>query len=118
MILSINFAEVPHAPLISFPSSEALWRLAHGAHSFSINNSGPDSGSDSLRNLILDGKYVRKFSVISLGPNMAGVGCVDQLCRHSDPVCRALHAPFENIANTKLTADPADVNSFASVGEA
>ena len=117
MILSITLGEVPHSPLISLPGSEALWRFSHGALSFGINYSRPDSDRDSLSNLILDGKYVCKVPVISFGPNMAGVGCVDQLSRHSDPVCRALHAPFEDVANAKLTADFADVDRLALVGE-
>ena len=71
MILSINLAEVPNPPLISLPGSEALWRLSHGALPFGINYGRPDSGSDSLGNLILDSKYVCKVSVISLGPNIA-----------------------------------------------
>src|SRR4029079_18148846 len=117
MVASIALAEMPRPPLIGLPGPKALRRLPHGALPFGIDDSRSDSGSDRLGYLILHGKYVRKVSVVSLGPHVAGIGRVDQLSRHPDSICRALHAPLEDIADAKLTADPADVERLAAVGE-
>jgi hypothetical protein len=59
----------------------------------------------SFSHLALNGKDVGQFAIKGIRPNMAIVGCVDELDVYADRVATLLHAPFQNVCDAKLSGD-------------
>ena len=64
---------------------------------------------DHLGNLALDSKNVREVAVIGLTPQVRVVAGIDQLRIDSHMIRNALHAPFQNIGDTKFLGDLAKI---------
>ena len=60
---------------------------------------------DCLGNFALNGKNIRKLSVIGLRPQMRIGAGVDQLRHHSHAVGCALNAPFQHMGHAELLSD-------------
>ena len=74
-------------------------------------------GDDRIRDLILDGKDVGEVAVESFGPDMASGGAVNELSVDSYPVADFADAALEDMGNTQLPRDIADIHRSALKGE-
>src|SRR6516165_11579425 len=66
-------------------------------------------GHDVLRYPILKLEHVVEVALETVGPHMAAVQAVDQLCRQSHTIARLAHAAFQDIASAEHSTDFADV---------
>ena len=62
-------------------------------------------GYDVLRYPILKLEHVVEVALETVGPHMAAVQAVDQLCRQSHSIAGLAHAPFQHIPDAKYSAD-------------
>src|SRR5215813_3901483 len=62
-------------------------------------------GHDVLRYPILKLEHVVEVALETVGPHMAAVQAVDQLCRQSHSISGVAHAPFQYIPHAKRSAD-------------
>ena len=68
-----------------------------------------------FRNLALDGEHIRKIAIIGLGPEMRIVPRIDQLCVHTNAIRRALNTALEQMRDTKLLPDLAQITLRAAL---
>src|SRR6266436_2154704 len=69
-----------------------------------------ERGHDVLRYSILKLEHVVEVALETVGPHMAAVQAVDQLCGQSHSIAGLAHAPFQHIPDTKCSADFAYVS--------
>jgi hypothetical protein len=72
----------------------------------------------AIANFVLDGKDIFKPSIITLCPPVSTSSSIDQLARNADAVAGTADTPFEDVADTQLTANLADIGRLALVLEA
>src|ERR1700728_4921176 len=60
---------------------------------------------DALGNVILHRKNILEFPVIALGPQMGAGGGVNELYGDTYPLCRALHAAFQQVSDSQCVTD-------------
>ena len=70
------------------------------------------------RDLVLDRKDVREFTVICLGPQMEAVLSADELCRDPELVAGTAHAPLQHVIHAERRADIAQVFVLSFVRKA
>src|SRR6516225_3957699 len=68
-----------------------------------------ERGDDVLRNPVLKLKHVVEVALETVGPHMAAVQAVDQLCRQSYSIAGLAHAPFQHMPDAEYSPDFADV---------
>src|SRR6516225_11447573 len=68
-----------------------------------------ERGDDVLRNPVLKREHVVEVALETVGPHMAAVQAVDQLCRQSHAIASLAHAAFQDIASAEHSTDFADV---------
>src|SRR5215468_11531507 len=76
-----------------------------------------DRSDDCLRDLVLDGEYLREITFVTLGPDMACGRNVIELGSDAHTSPDLAHAALEDIADAKLFADLPDVGRFTLVDE-
>ena len=65
-----------------------------------------ERGDDLPGQLILDGENVGEVTVEPVGPDVAAIGRVDELCGDAHAVARLAHAALQHVAHTQFTARP------------
>src|SRR6516225_920442 len=83
--------------------------FAPHSHIFAKRQPNFKRGDDVLRYSILKLEYVVEVALKSVGPDMAAVQAVDQLCRQSHTIAGLANAPFQHIASAENSPDFADV---------
>ena len=64
---------------------------------------------DTLRDFVLNLEHVAQFLIVTLGPNVIAVGCLDELRRNTQPVSRLANAALEYGFDAQFAPDIADV---------
>ena len=77
-----------------------------------------DSGCDASGYVILQSENVDEITVVTLCPMVTSRYSINQLCGDADATSRPSDAPFQNVADAKLTSHPFDIYGTAFVGEA
>src|SRR5256714_12261768 len=83
-------------------------------HFFAKRQPDLERGDDVLRYPILKLEHVVEVALETVGPHMAAVQAVDQLCRQSHSIAGLAHAPFQHIPDAERSADFADVPCLPS----
>ena len=73
--------------------------------------------NDGVGDFVLDRKDVIQFAVESIGPQVAIIGCIDQLGRDAHPVAGLAHAAFEDVVDLQFLGDGRNVQVLALVYE-
>src|SRR6516165_10635752 len=68
-----------------------------------------ERGYDVLRNPVLKREHVVEVALETVGPDMAAVQAVDQLCRQSHTIAGLAHAAFQHMPDAEYLPDFADV---------
>src|SRR5262252_6014047 len=68
-----------------------------------------ERGDDILRNPVLKREHVVEVALETVGPHMAAVQAVDQLCRQSYAIAGLSHAPFQHMPDAEHSPDFADI---------
>src|SRR6516225_402695 len=110
--------EVPKAALAGLPCVQALRRLAQHPLLLGLRQRRLYNRGDTCGNFVLHREDVAEIAIITVVPDMRGIGRVDQLRCHADPVAAFAHRAFEHIADTQLAPDPLYVDRLAFVSEA
>src|SRR5215467_11825323 len=79
--------------------------FAPQAHVFAERQPNLKRGYDVLCYPILKLEHVVEVALETVGPHMAAVQTVDQLCRQSHSIAGLAHAPFQHISDAKCSAD-------------
>src|SRR5262249_35992099 len=85
--LQRRYAE-PHRPI-------ATGRLDPAAH----------GRRDGLGNLVLQGEDVPHVAIVTLRPEVASAGPIDELRRDPDPVAGSADAAFDDVGDAELAGD-------------
>src|SRR6516165_2914202 len=68
-----------------------------------------ERGDDVLRNPVLKREHVVEVTLETVGPDMAAVQAVDQLCRQSYAIAGLADAPLQHMPDAEHSPDFADV---------
>src|SRR4029077_20736453 len=79
---------------------------------------GLDHPGNGRGHLVLEVENISERTVKAVGPQMRAGNRVDQLPGDPDPVPCFAHRAFEDIADSKLAADPLYIDGLPFVGEA
>ena len=90
--------------------------LRRARESFSAVELRLDRGHDSLRDLILHGKYIMKV-IVALRPHMAARRYVVQLGGYADALALLADTTFDYVTNAELFADLLEVKKFSFVSK-
>src|SRR5258708_515909 len=82
-------------------SQRAAGSFAPHTRLFAKRQANFERGDDVLRYLVLKFEHVVEVALETVGPHMAAVQAVDQLCRQSHSIAGLAHAPFEHITGAK-----------------
>src|SRR5215831_5615727 len=74
-------------------------------HIFAKRQLDLERGHDVLRYPILKLEHVVEVALETVGPDVAPVQAIDQLCRQSHSIAGLAHAPFQHIPDAKCSAD-------------
>src|SRR5215475_14019248 len=96
----------------------ATGSLAPQPHIFAKRQLNLKRGHDVLRYPILKLEHVVEVALETVGPHVAAVQTVDQLCDQSHSIAGLAHAPFQHISDAKCSADFAYVPSLSFKHEA
>src|SRR5262252_6955498 len=77
---------------------------------FSIRQPNLERGDDVLRYPVLKREHVVEVALETVGPHMAAVQAVDQLCRQSYAIAGLADAPLQHMADAERSPDFADVS--------
>src|SRR4029077_11299059 len=116
-----EFLQVLHRVLkiVRLDKSEiglAVFRgLAFESRFFRGRKLGLERVGDFLREIGLNGKHIRHIAIIIARPNMLVTVGVDQLHVYPHLVAGAADAAFENVRNSELLADLANIRSLAAI---
>src|ERR1700755_1887031 len=64
---------------------------------------------DRMANLVLDCENISKVAIVTLGPQMSAAEAINELGRDSNPIADLSNASFQNVADSKLLSDVADI---------
>ena len=90
-------------------SIEILHSLPFHPVHLSLENSGLDHARNARGNLVLQLKNIGKPAVVTIRPNVAVRGGVDELRSDANPFTCLADVAFEHIANTEFSADVLDL---------
>ena len=98
-----------------FPSVEVVGRARKRANALCGQQSRLDDSGYAARDLVLHRENVAELAVVAFGPMVAAAYRVDELRGDAQALALTAHAAFEDVADTKLPANQADVGVLAFV---
>src|SRR6266852_5654991 len=94
-------------------SQRAAGSFAPHTRLFAKRQANFERGDDVLRYLVLKFEHVVEVALETVGPHMAAVQAVDQLCRQSHSIAGLAHTPFQHIPDAERSADFAYVPNLS-----
>ena len=93
-------------------------RLEESTLTFCFVNVCCEDGRNRAHDLVLNGKYVLKLSIVPLGPTLNAGQSIHKLRSDTNTVTTTTNTPFQHVAHAELAPDMPDVYGLASVLEA
>src|SRR5262249_8833903 len=108
---------MPMGPHQAFPGPEFTSVLRLCPQNFRRHDSRCDCAGDLMWHFVLDGENMFESAVVTIGPDVVSIGCVDQLRSDADAIPGFSDAAFKHIADAKFASYLANVDRFGLVGK-
>src|SRR5215468_2660688 len=97
-----------HSPV---PGIVLTWFLALRLLDFGRDNARLDRGGNAPGDLVLEGKDIGQFTIVTIRPQVMAARGLDELGGDANTIGGPPHAAFEHVAHTELASHFAHVHS-------